>query len=776
MQPLTAEQLHRLFYLLGALRDEVITNEEFAELNKMLEQNSAAQDVYLDYIYLCTDLCNLQAAIKKDTPAGPRTVDPESGMQANPPLTVEMLKVWGDYEKNAEILKLPGETVKPIVIGKVPVTVQPRQISKMSIVTLVTAIAAVLALILYVHLNPRITYEVATLSNAVEAQWSSYQPLQKGTRLSVSSADPIQLQQGVIEIESDKQVVVTIEGPAEFCFISPDEILMNYGRLYAFVPPSGSGFGVQTQNCKIIDIGTNFGVVADMRGETELHVFKGSTVLIAGQKGQNKKTVEVTGGQAFRVNSENTHITDIALNHNLFARGIDAQTGLLITEGKRVDLADIVGGGDGSGSGYQNRGIHWNTAQPVSTVNYLMNEALFPTDYVPMASNPLIDGIFIPHGVAEEPATLTSSAATLNLDEFIAADTNGLVTLMLLHETSDSNATYWFASKELAQNDPEKCPTLTFPNAPSTGSIKVTTAHKNGADAYAANDTLRAPTNRLGNTQHMACRYFKDKRVRMLYLRFDLTDMKGKDLSDALLSLHLTFGNRYRDLRVYGLKDGPADFWDEAAISFSTAPALLPAGLGNYQLDQTAVDRLGTFKVIDNRVTADPIPITADAVCTWTPPNTQSRSGALISNAQNFTNADGSPTLLTLDGIRCGTRENPSIFMHANAGITFDLQAIQKANGPVAIKSFTATCGIANPGGMLSNAQDTIFAAASFYVLVDGREVFSAIDMSPQDTPQEINIRLDKQARYLTLVTTQGTDNSITNDLCLFAKPALKLK
>ena len=370
MKP-TPEQLNRLFYLLGALRDEVITDDEFTELNTLLEENDAARELYLDYIYLCTDLCNLQAATNQDLPCGESDI---AAVSDEPTLTLEMLQVLGDYERNAETLNIPRPVKdEKTVIEKVPVKVPPRKLSRISILSFAASLAALLFLIAYVHLVPRPSYEVATLSNAVDAEWDFYLPLQHGARLSASSANPIQLQKGVIEIATDKDVMVTIEAPAEFSFVSYDEILMNYGRLYASVSPAGSGFSVRTQNSKIIDLGTNFGVYSDVRGETELHVFKGNTVLIAGQKGQNKKTVEVPAGQACRVDSSKSNITNIALNHNMFAQGIDPDTGLLITGGKQIDLADIVGGGDGSGKGLTNRAIRWNGTVLDANIEVLQN-------------------------------------------------------------------------------------------------------------------------------------------------------------------------------------------------------------------------------------------------------------------------------------------------------------------------------------------------------------------------------------------------------------------
>ncbi len=763
------EQFNRLLYLLGALRDEVITADEFLELNTMLQDNSEAQEYYLDYIYLCTDLCNLQAAVKQDV---------QQNMDIfNPPLTMDMLRILGEYERKAEPLELPeADETENFPVRKIPINIPPREIPKRSMITLAISIAAVLCVIIYVHLNPRSSFEVATLSEAVGAQWSSSLPLQKGTRLSASSSGPIQLQKGVIEIRSDKDVIITLEAPAEFSFISPDEIVIKYGRLFASVPPVGSGFSVQTHNSKIIDLGTNFGVYSDMTGETELHVFKGKTILIAGQKGQDKKTVEVSGGQARRVNSDDSDVADIALNHNMFAQGIDSETGLLITGGKQIDLADIVGGGDGTGNGNKNRGIQWDGRELLSGADLLgENPGAFPKNYVPVNCNPLIDGIFVPNCKGEEPLMLTSSVSTLNLDDFIASDTNGQVTLVLLHENADDNATYWICSKEGAENEPDKCPTLTFPNASPIGPSQITTAYKNGADAYVSNDTLRGPTAKLGKISILSCRHREGekKRIRIIFLRFDISDIKG-DLTNAVLDLYLNFGNRRRDLSVYGLKDGPAENWDEATISFNTAPGLLPTELGNYQLDENAFDLLGTFHVVDNRISTDPTQVTADKAYSWSAPSTQQQSASVISNGDRYVDAKGSVQTFMLDNVFYGTDQNPSVFMHANAGITFDLEAIRRVYGPVSIESFTAACGISKPASTSENYATQ--PAASFYVLVNGQEVFSSLDMSPEDPPQLIDIELNRQARYLTLVATQGTDNSITNDICLFAKPILNLK
>jgi hypothetical protein len=45
-----------------------------------------------------------------------------------------------------------------------------------------------------------------------------------------------------------------------------------YGRVYASVPKEALGFTIYTQNSKIIDLGTEFGVDTAMDGTVEIHV------------------------------------------------------------------------------------------------------------------------------------------------------------------------------------------------------------------------------------------------------------------------------------------------------------------------------------------------------------------------------------------------------------------------------------------------------------------------------------------------------------------------
>ncbi len=135
---------------------------------------------------------------------------------------------------------------------------------------------------------------------------------------------------------------------------------------------------------------------------------------------------------------------------------------------------------------------------------------------------------------------------------------------------------------------------------------------------------------------------------------------------------------------------------------------------------------------------------------------------------------------LRLDGTECGTLEKPAIYIHANQGITYDLDAIRKYT-KMNIVRFVSNCGLSESYG---DYTDDILKVrkkliekpkASFYVLVDGQEKFLRKDATYLDGTVEISVDISPDNRFLTLATTQGSDNGNDGDWTLFAEPALEL-
>jgi len=119
------------------------------------------------------------------------------------------------------------------------------------------------------------------------------------------------------------------------------------------------------------------------------------------------------------------------------------------------------------------------------------------------------------------------------------------------------------------------------------------------------------------------------------------------------------------------------------------------------------------------------------------------------------------------------------LLMHANLGITFDLQAIRSMLPDAKITRFRSQFGLAPFDEEMINAD--------FWVLVDGKLKFKQTQVKERGKAGLIDIELSDTDRFLTLVTTDGGDpegrishnriiRTINGDWCVFVEPTLVLK
>lgn len=123
----------------------------------------------------------------------------------------------------------------------------------------------------------------------------------------------------------------------------------------------------------------------------------------------------------------------------------------------------------------------------------------------------------------------------------------------------------------------------------------------------------------------------------------------------------------------------------------------------------------------------------------------------------------GSQHSSQLDGIDFTKEGNTSLGIHANAGITFDLEAIRKAAGDKEMR-FSTRVGYFGAEGEYR---------ADVWVFVDGREAYSYKHLQRAKGLQDINISLPETARFLTLLATDG-ENDYSHDQIGFTNPKLK--
>jgi hypothetical protein len=281
-----------------------------------------------------------------------------------------------------------------------------RKINRTTQLTFILSAAALIFLTLYVRLTPPAPYEVATVSDSVNAKWSSGESINPGSRI-VSNSKPIRLTEGIVKLQTNDQVQIVLEAPTEFTFRSSSEISMSYGKLFARVSKQGSGFSVITPNSKIVDLGTEFGVLGHIDGNTEVYLYKGKANLFAGQKNKPKISQLLTAGSARKVDHHDSDIQEIALDEQALVRNIDSKSKFIWKGQKAIYLADLLLGGNGFGTASQ-QSIEYDPATGSEVSVGVAGYRDGPGRMTRIQGNPYLDCIFVP-GSGDGDTSINSS-------------------------------------------------------------------------------------------------------------------------------------------------------------------------------------------------------------------------------------------------------------------------------------------------------------------------------------------------------------------------------
>lgn len=127
---------------------------------------------------------------------------------------------------------------------------------------------------------------------------------------------------GRADLVLDSGVRLMVEGPAELKLDSADKAFLSSGKLAVFVPEHAIGFVLQTRTSTLIDQGTEFGVMADDSGATEVHVFRGQVDLMYENQdadGGTANRLSLLGRQARRVTEPGTEGEGVAFSPSSFS-------------------------------------------------------------------------------------------------------------------------------------------------------------------------------------------------------------------------------------------------------------------------------------------------------------------------------------------------------------------------------------------------------------------------------------------------------------------------
>ncbi len=134
------------------------------------------------------------------------------------------------------------------------------------------ALAGWLALHVRSDADPVAGEFVARVTGAKNARWSSPPPL-PGDRLGKNQR--LDLAGGLAEITFDSGARVTLEGPASMAIASAWAGTLHRGTVRVSVPSEAIGFRISHPAVEVVDLGTEFTMIADGRGAAEVLVLKG---------------------------------------------------------------------------------------------------------------------------------------------------------------------------------------------------------------------------------------------------------------------------------------------------------------------------------------------------------------------------------------------------------------------------------------------------------------------------------------------------------------------
>lgn len=395
--------------LLLKAHEGTLNSDEMRTLNDRIKTDDTAAFLYAEFFDTVSglvDLSEMPLSFEKDDQTG--------------------LDTWINFlaqdEKSAPAIEVPKEESEKTVVQKVVYSKHPRHISKWNIYSAVLSAAAILTLILFINFTPNhISREVVTLTSSMNAEWIDVDnTMQNGARL-LNDKKPFLLRNGLAELLFDTNARVVIEGPAEFQIYDDDRIALRYGKIYAVVPQEAIGFTVNAPSAQIIDMGTEFGVEADTYGNTYLHMIKGKTALIAGEK-SNKIRMEVSTGFAKKISGDTQTVSDIPCNETSFVRSFDFEKKVVWRKQPSLDLADIVRAGNGLGTG--NSTVRLDPKEGFTEIWH--GGFHVAKGYLPIPSHSFIDGIFIPDG--DTPQVVSSRGDVFEE----CPDTSGIYNMDLL--------------------------------------------------------------------------------------------------------------------------------------------------------------------------------------------------------------------------------------------------------------------------------------------------------------------------------------------------------
>lgn len=254
--------IHQLFCRLA---DGAISPEEHRRLETQLSQHPEARAQWFRFADQETGLADW-AAIEQHREAGPAAIPP--GAPTATPVVASSLDRGKDSADRRSFVRT------------------------WTVATAGAALAA--AMLLAVLWRPQPAAEelargVAVLTRTVDAVWSDSDALRSVG--AVLRPGELTLKSGAVLLEFYSGARLVVEGPARLRLVSTSELFLASGRINAHVPPQATGFTVAAADFRLIDRGTDFGLVVSAEAAA-VHVFEGAVAIALGDSATPVRVVD----------------------------------------------------------------------------------------------------------------------------------------------------------------------------------------------------------------------------------------------------------------------------------------------------------------------------------------------------------------------------------------------------------------------------------------------------------------------------------------------------
>jgi hypothetical protein len=417
------KERQELLTLLGAVRDGSITSDQQHRINALLERSPKLIQYYVEFALLNTELQGYRflsykaEQIFSNDLLTEQLIDGSSTADApSPDLSESKGQSPQDQARVAEIRFEAQRRLNRFLAENEPLPAQPstapRRIRRSVTVgelavhaarfmdktfaatakaTVRLAVAAVIILVTLVARQHFLSHRiVATLDEAIHAQWNQA-PLDANLY-----PGEVVLKQGFAKLTFKQGAQVIVQAPCVFNLRSPNRMILQSGTVTALVPPEAYGFVIKTPNSTVTDFGTEFGVQVKAATDAEVHVFDGHVKFKPDAKGNKpSKEYDLTeGGVAIAQASGGITISETGSRPRLFMRQLPDANQQFSIPNKRLDLADVVGGGSGFGTGSRLTCIDPTTGRVHSVYRHAKRTETGV--YVPVPELAYVDGVFVP--------------------------------------------------------------------------------------------------------------------------------------------------------------------------------------------------------------------------------------------------------------------------------------------------------------------------------------------------------------------------------------------